>query len=374
MVKSKKIKGDERKLALKRSQLRAQEKANHHIKNYQPVNSNWPTVEGGCYLRLSTDDQIIKGSDSILSQMEISIKEVKARSIKEQVNYKIVEFYIEKGVSGTKDDRPEYSRVKQDIKNDILKFVAMKETSRVARHMAEHMKFFDLAQKHNCYLMMPGFFIDPNDPHQTIQLSIIGVLNEHESKVISKRTSSSNLAALLSQGKENGTKVILGLDPLITEDQKRPGLYSPNNSELKVVNKIMKIFLRYRSFKKTLDICNEQNILNKNSTTFTSHTIRSLLSNTRYVGILYRNYKNKDKDQDHLADRDKFYEVNLPHGKVIDQKLWDQVQTVIKDIKGVKNRVSKKQRIYPLTGLLEFFDGSSLSGTSGTGRNKISYY
>jgi DNA invertase Pin-like site-specific DNA recombinase len=180
-------------------------------------------------------------------------------------------------------------RVKNDIQIDKLKFFVIKETSRVARHMAEHMRFFEIAQKHNCKLIMPGFFIDPNAPHQTIQLNIIGVLNEHESKVISKRTSSSNLAALLSMGKENGTKVILGLDPLVTDGQKQPGLYCANISELKIVEKIMKVFLRYRSYKKTLDICNEQNTFKKYQVPFTSHTIRSLLSNSRYMGILNRN-------------------------------------------------------------------------------------
>ena len=82
--------------------------ANEHIRNWQPFNENWPTLEGAVYLRLSDDTQVAVERGSLEQQIHIAISEAVYRSEQERMNYRITEFYIEPGITGTHGNRPEF--------------------------------------------------------------------------------------------------------------------------------------------------------------------------------------------------------------------------------------------------------------------------
>ena len=77
-----------------------------HIRNWQPVNETWQTIEGAVYLRLSDDTQVAVERGSLEQQIHIAISEAQYRSEQEKVNYRITEFYIEPGITGTHGNRP----------------------------------------------------------------------------------------------------------------------------------------------------------------------------------------------------------------------------------------------------------------------------
>ena len=84
-----------------------------HIKEpysfWQPVNKEWQTIEGAVYLRLSDDTQVAVERGSLEQQIHIAISEAQYRSEQEKVNYRITEFYIEPGITGTHGNRPEFN-------------------------------------------------------------------------------------------------------------------------------------------------------------------------------------------------------------------------------------------------------------------------
>ena len=106
-----------------------------HIRNWQPVNETWQTIEGAVYLCLSDDTQVAVERGSLEQQIHIAISEAQHRSEQERINYKITEFYIEPGITGTHGNRPEFIRLQQNISLKQHSFVIFKEISRLVRDL-----------------------------------------------------------------------------------------------------------------------------------------------------------------------------------------------------------------------------------------------
>ena len=110
------------------------------------------------------------------------------------------------------------------------------------------------------------------------------------------------------------------------------GIYTPNKEELKQVEWIMSSFLRVDRYKVLIDLCKSKGIKTKQGKHFTKHSLRTLLTNPRYIGKWYRNRKNAGKRQNKLMPYERFTEVELTHGCVIDKRLWQQVQDKVKEL------------------------------------------
>ena len=140
--------------------------------------------------------------------------------------------------------------------------------------------------------------------------------------------------------------------------QPQVGFYMPDNNELKTVSWIMETFVKYASYAKTLEECNKMGISNWNQSPFKTHALVNLLTNKRYVGRWELNIENKDKEQQRLMPYDRYAEVELPHGCLIDITLWQKVQKTIQMMKGRKDKNLNINRVYPLSGILISKDGS----------------
>ena len=177
---------------------------------------------------------------------------------------------------------------------------------------------------------------------------------------------------MLTSGKFNSHFPLLGFDAVKNERGEYTGIYAPNKAELKQVEWIMSSFLRVDRYKTLLEWCKEKNIKTKLGKDFSRGSIRGLLTNPRYIGKWHRNKHNADKRQNKLMPYERFVEVELEHGCVIDKGLWHQVQDKIKELDGSRAQASK--HCYPLSGLLVFTDGSNFTGSSAWGNTRKSTY
>ena len=91
--------------------------AKDYVANWKPINPSWPTVDGCAYLRLSTDQQVLVEKGSLEQQVYIAISEAVIRSNSDRVNYRTTKFFIEPGITGTTDNRPEFNSMMLDIKS-----------------------------------------------------------------------------------------------------------------------------------------------------------------------------------------------------------------------------------------------------------------
>ena len=82
----------------------------------------------GIYCRLSKDDIGSGESSSILSQKAILEKHVKDNG------WQIFDYYVDDGYSGTNYSRPDFQRMIDDIENDKINMVIVKDLSRLGRN------------------------------------------------------------------------------------------------------------------------------------------------------------------------------------------------------------------------------------------------
>ena len=100
----------------------------------------------------------------------------------------------------------------------------------------------------------------------------------------------------------------------------------PNKEELKQVELIMKQFLLVDRYSVLLAWCKKMNIKSKRGKDFRRLSIKALLTNPRYIGKWYRNKHNAGKRQNKLMPYERFTEVELGYGCVVDKGLWQKVQ------------------------------------------------
>lgn len=350
--------------------------AANHVRNWQPMNPDWAVEKGCAYLRLSTDQQVAVEKGSLEQQVNIAISEAMIRSSTDRINYKIEKFYIEPGITGTTDKRPQFELMQLDIKAHKHRFVVIKEVARIARETSIWKSFFKLCIDQSCEIFIRGFPFNPNDPTQILQLDILSAFAAYESHQNSKRVRESNFSAMVSSGKFNSTHPVLGLDQLVVNGVPQVGFYTPNYEELKTVEWIFRTFVKYESVVKTLAECEKLKVTNKNGSTFKKSSLVTLLTNKKLIGKNEVNLENKDKNQDKLMPYERYAEVELPHGCVVNAALWKDVQDTLELIGGHRRKNYCTRRVYPLSGLIEYIDGSPFHGTGATNGSgeRTNYY
>ena len=127
----------------------------------------------------------------------------------------------------------------------------------------------------------------------------------------------------------------------------------------------MSSFLRVDRYNVLLEMCKARDIKSKRGRYFNRNNIRALLTNPRYIGKWYRNKQNKDKRQNKLMPYERYTEVDLDHGCIIDKELWQRVQAKVKELD--ESRAQATRHCFPLSGLLVYTDGSSFAGNSAWG-------
>ena len=92
------------------------------------------------YLRLSKEEfGNEKESNSITNQ-----KLIIDNYLKEHKEYKLIDYYIDDGYSGTNFDRPEFQRMLEDIKNKKIDVILIKNLSRLGRNYIETGNFVEV--------------------------------------------------------------------------------------------------------------------------------------------------------------------------------------------------------------------------------------
>ena len=85
------------------------------------------------YLRLSKEEfSNEKESNSITNQ-----KFIIDNYLKEHKEYKLVDYYIDDGYSGTNFNRPEFQIMSEDIQNKKIAVIIIKDLSRLGRNYIE---------------------------------------------------------------------------------------------------------------------------------------------------------------------------------------------------------------------------------------------
>ena len=104
----------------------------------------WQVLKVGIYSRLSVDHDDRK-SESIENQIEIAKRFIEENNAnpERKMNLVVHDIYIDRGISGTSFERPEFDRLMQDVKERRVNCIIVKDLSRFGRDYVEAGKLIE---------------------------------------------------------------------------------------------------------------------------------------------------------------------------------------------------------------------------------------
>ena len=253
------------------------------------------------YCRVSTKD---KEQLTSLKHQEQFFKELfddgheNAKKKLKYADHRLVELYSEEGRTGTKLNRPEFDRMIADAGIDKsrvdgehfaivgkpkFKRILVKNTSRFARNTSVNFLVKTLS-KIGVYIDFVDIGISTENQNDAVTLGVFQLLDEVESRDKSKKTSFG-----MKQGAKNGnilcTNKIYGYKYYPMPENRLEII--PEQAE--VVKRIFEMYVNEKiGAHRIAKILFEEGVLNKNGKPLAECTIRGMLTNEKYCGIVAR--------------------------------------------------------------------------------------
>ena len=342
------------------------------------VSQNRALKNGISYGRVSTFDQAFhkdgskRDDASPEAQRSRCCDHVKFLNTKNSGNYSLIEHISDDGFSGKNTKRPGYQRMWDLIASNSINFLVTTELSRISRSVLDFLELVAHCEEHKVDIIIIGLDLDTSNAFGRVMVIILVALAQFEREMTSQRVKENALNRLLKDGKINGAAEILGLN----RDPSSPGHFLINEEELIKVEKILKLFLQFSSKKKVLIEAQRLGLTGKKGRELTKHVLDSIMDNVkwRYRGLWYANKENAKVDPHSLPENKQYQIVELPHGALIQTELLDQVEHKLKDTYEHRKRSGKHNRVYLLSHILEYEDGTKYKGGPGKSGQYYYYY
>ena len=213
------------------------------------------TYKVAAYLRLSKEEYSNeKESNSITNQ-----KLIIDNYLKEHREYKLIDYYIDDGYSGTNFDRPEFQRILEDIKNKKIDVILIKDLSRLGRNYIETGNFVEVvfpAMGVSVISVDKNYEIDSSDYYSDDYLALKNLFNDMYAKDISKKVRSSLIVK-----KQNG-EFVGKLAPYgYIKDPKDKHKFLIDKNVSHIIRKIFDMILDGESRRQVAEFLNDNDIL-----------------------------------------------------------------------------------------------------------------
>lgn len=273
------------------------------------------------YARVSTEEE--EQLNAIEKQIEENRDVIKAKG------WILVDEYIDKGITGTQaKKRNEYLRMLDDIKKDKFDIIVVKDQSRLQRNTMDWYIFLnDIVQNQKkLYLYLENTFFDPKDK---FIFGIKAMMAEEYSRDLSKKGN-----AAKKRRQEKGK-------PIITNRtwgfKNINGEILIDENEAQMVRQIYQLFADGFGGRVVARILRESGIRNRNGKTLSENTIREIVKNPLYKGIVVMNKEHFDFEAKRTIKNPEsewiFREGLVP--KIIDDDLWENANNQINGRKTV---------------------------------------
>lgn len=208
--------------------------------------------------------------------------------IEKHENWRLVDKYVDEGKSGTTTKlRKEYNRLMQDIEEDKFDIIVIKDETRLNRNVFEWYKFIEVLINNEKKL----FFYIENKYYKAEDKFLIGIkalMAEQYSKDLSVKINNAH------QHRQNKGKVctnssIVGYD-LVN------GELVINKEQAKTVEAIYDMYIEGIGFVTISKRLDEMNIRNTKGNKYNATTLKRILKNEKYKGVLVSNKKHYDFD------------------------------------------------------------------------------
>ena len=313
--------------------------------NYKLIR-NEQRWKAGIYCRLSSDDGDNAESDSIRNQRELILQ-----YLKNDLNIKIIDYYIDDGFSGTSFTRPDFKRMMKDVVNEKINTIIVKDLSRFGRNYIEVGRYLEQAfPLYNVRFIAINDNIDSYKDPKSINNVIVpfkNLMNDEYARDISNKVKSVYRTKAL-----NG-EFVGGTTPYGYKK-------NPDNKYQLVIDEdeapnVRLIFQKYLNGEGTLKICkylNNNKILcrkeiqrrkkrnislnpaaDKIYYNWSKSTIGKILTNETYIGNVVQNRTTSVSYKNHTIiyrPKEEWIVVKDTHEPIIDKNDFERVQEILK--------------------------------------------
>ena len=252
----------------------------------------------GLYMRVSTEDQAREG---------FSLPEQKERleAFCKFKGYSIVDYYTDAGISAkTGNYRPEFERLKEDIKNKKINTIVALKLDRITRSIYDWEKLMTFLDENDAYLDCANDEINTTNANGKMVSRLLMSVSQNEIERTSERTKI-GLAGAIKMG-HIPNQAPLGYKH---EDKRLVIDYSTKD----VVERIFDLYYNGNSYQKIGNILNEEQVLGK--TNWRDSSIVAILENEIYKGDFVHGKRTKNPT----------YYSNVVE-PIIDKEKWEECQ------------------------------------------------
>lgn len=291
------------------------------------------------YCRLSVDDGRSGESISIESQKILLKQYCKSHGITDY------EVYDDDGYSGTNFNRPAFERMRDDIDNDLIHTVIVKDQSRFGRSYIEVGMYVEEFKDKGVRFIAVDDGYDSMKSDYDMMFPMRNVINEYYAREASKKTKSAKRAKA-KEGQYIGSRPPFGykLDP---KDRHHLVIDEP---AAETVRRIFRLAAQGVGYNRMTKMFREEKLLTPIAY-FNQHnpdyyksdywrkdfdwhvtSIRVILDNEVYLGkLIYGKQKNKSmKSKEKVkCPREEWIVVENCHEPIISQELWDTVHKIL---------------------------------------------
>ena len=230
----------------------------------------------GLYMRVSTDDQAKEG---------FSLPEQKERleAFCKFKNYEIIDYYEDAGISAkTGNHRPEFERLKKDIKSKKINTIVALKLDRITRSIYDWEELITFLDENDAYLDCANDEINTTTANGKMISRLLMSVSQNEIERTSERTKVGMAGAIKSGHIPH--KAPLGYKH---EDKKLVIDYSTKD----IVIRIFDLYYNGYSYQKISNLFNEEKVLGKDN--WRDSTIVGIIENEIYKGDFIHGKKTK---------------------------------------------------------------------------------
>lgn len=234
-------------------------------------------VRAGLYMRVSTEDQAREG---------FSLPEQKERleTYCKLNNFEIIDYYEDAGISAKKGNyRPEWERLKEDIKNKKINTMIALKQDRITRSIYDWENILSFLDENEAYLDFVYDDINTTTSNGRMISRIMMSVSQNEIERTSERTKV-GLAGAIKQGH------IPHQAPLGYKHENK--MLIPDESTKDIAIRIFELYHNGLSYQKIANIYNEEQVLGK--TNWGDNTIYHILENEIYKGDFVHGKRTKN--------------------------------------------------------------------------------
>jgi len=289
------------------------------------------STRAAIYCRVSTEEQAREGF-SIGAQKDTLLSFARIKG------FDAVKIYSDEGISGKSVERPMFQNMLRDAREGLFNVILVWKINRFSRRNMDLLNTVNYLRECGVNLISYSEQFDASTPSGKLMLSMLGSVGEFERDTIVENIKA-GMSQRARQGLFNGGRV-LGYDTL-------GGKLLINQREAEIIKNIFQLYLSGSGYSSIQSILNNKMLKTKNGRDFDINSIKRILQNPLYAGLVAYNRTSKNSGKvlkclNHIL-------VSGCHDPIISKEDFDYVQSII----GSKNQSYIKSNDYILSGVLK---------------------